>query len=262
MNPDNKKDGRNSPKTTTNICLFGLALAVVGIGYANIISNSCKQCDSLISVDLHDRLLLAGAIFYPALLLLMTNSKTQRLVATLVAFAAGLHIVLIKLLLDSSIVCVPCYLTATGAFIAVLAILFEQRRLRSALLFVIFGTALTGILTVPALFPVTENLTADQLPYKYQTLLKQAKRECNSTSSQTCIIVFERPGCAACDILKTRSEIEHLEQLGGIKVQVIRRRAGADHVAPTVAIRHKKNWNVFIGSPTDDQIFSLFDPNK
>ena len=175
-----------------------------------------------------------------------------------IANATGVHIVLIKLLFDSNTACLPCFITALGAFIAFLSAILGQFAKISSILSISSITAAIGLILVVTLFlPDIHANTEDQLPEGYRVLLQDAKDSCTSGIGQTCIVIFERPGCAACNILKDKSEVQRIERLAGSEITIARRTAGDSLIVPTVAVRHGGRWVIFKGAPTDAQLEEL-----
>ncbi len=241
------------------ISAVGLVIACAGVGWGFTTSDTCSACNATLPAVGHDILLTAGAVFYPALLLLISFDKTQTLACYLIALAAGVHLILIKLLIDADLACIPCFVTATGAFLAFLSIMLGRPSKRFSMLSASALTAVAGlVLLVLFVVPEAEVKNENELPQEYLALLEDAKSVCQRNQSQTCIVIFERSGCAACNVLKEKSERERLEEVSGGKINITRRTADNDVSVPTVAVIHKGQWSVFIGSPTNQQLDNLF----
>lgn len=233
----------------------GLALVVAAgaSGTGLLISSNCVACQSS-EVLLHRLVGLTGGLLYCLTIALLALERTVRVGALLGTALAGFHIVLVKAMADSSSWCVPCLIAAGGSIAAALILAIG----RVAPLFLAWAGVISGVLIglasaafVASTMPVGHR---EDFAAEYAALLEDAKYLCQPQPCAGCVVVFEREGCAACEILKNPSEHRAIERKIGGSVCVIRKSAPDGVSAPTVIVGSRGHWSVFRGAPDSRQL--------
>ncbi len=101
------------PEWQTKACL---ALSLCG-ALSALFVNHCSICTKAMGLLNGVSLSYVGILFY-SMLLALSHLRATRLVTWCCVAAAGVHLALLALLFAYRIACVPCLLTAAGAFFA------------------------------------------------------------------------------------------------------------------------------------------------
>ncbi len=235
-----------------------LTTAIAAAGTAAIFPNICETCGSA-RQPFHVFLALAGGIVYSVLLALLAITRTRMISATLILFGAGFQLVLLKSMFDSSAWCASC--TVAGASVMGASFVLVVGRTVSPLRCAVVPVAgIAAGLLLAAFLDVGDGPSSDTMPAEYQPLLLESKDLCRTPSRANCIVIFEREGCAACNILKDSAEKRELEALAGSSVHTFRRAAPDGVAAPTVIVKANGRTTVFRGAPVFDQLVTALKP--
>jgi hypothetical protein len=235
-----------------------LTMAIAAAGTAAMFPNICETCGSS-RQPFHVYLTLSGGFVCSVLLALLAITRTRTIRATLIMFGAGFQLVLLKSMFDSSAWCALC--TVAGASVIGASFVLVVGRAVSSLRCVV--VAVSGIvsgLLLAGFLGVGEESSYDTMPAEYQPLILESNNLCRKDSRANCIVIFEREGCAACDILKNPAEKRELEALAGSRVYTVRRAAPDGVTVPTVIVNANGRTTVFCGAPVFDQLATALKP--
>lgn len=243
-----------------NIAVTGamLTMAIAAAGTAAMFPNICETCGSS-RQPFHVYLALSGGAVYSVLLALLAITRTRTISATLILFGAGFHLVLLKSMFDSSAWCASC--TVAGAsVIGASFVLVAGRAVSSLRCIVVPVSGIAAGLLLAALLGAGDEPSYDTMPAEYQPLLLESKDLCRTQSGANCIVIFEREGCAACNMLKDPAEQRELEALAGSSVYIFRKSAPDGLAAPTVIVTASGRTTVYRGAPEFDQLVTALRP--
>ncbi|MBZ0137119.1 MAG: hypothetical protein K8I27_12180 [Planctomycetes bacterium] len=207
-------------------------------------------------------LALLGGVSIVVLLGLLAASRTRLTGVIGMAIIGGVEIALIKVMFDTSHLCPLCLMFGVGIGVGYVALLISFPRMRYLMWAILLASATASVFLMPFVVEPQRWDDPEQLPGAYKNAFVEAQDFCSDTRG-VCVVVFERPGCAACNILKTDSDRKTLEGFAGSSVEITRLRASEEMVVPTVVIGHRGTWAVFRGAPTQSQLEAfLLEPGE
>ncbi|MEZ5991640.1 MAG: hypothetical protein R3E76_04745 [Planctomycetota bacterium] len=235
-----------------------LIVAIAAAGGAAIFPDICQTCGSS-QQPVHVVLALSGGFVYSMLLALVAIARTRTTGAVFVLFGAGFQLVLLKSMFDSSAWCASCIVAGASVigasfFLVVGSTVSSLRSVVAPVAGIAAGLLLVSFLEVGG------GPSYDAMPAEYQPLLLESKDLCMTLSGSNCIVVFEREGCAACNVLKDPAEKRELETITGQSVHIARKAAPDGVTAPTVIVSGNGRTTVFRGAPVFDQLVTALKP--
>lgn len=233
------------------VVAVGLALALVFTGLNVRGFPSCQTCLDAQTAS-HRLIALGGALMYCVCATLFAFRPTRYAGSMLLAALAGAHAVLLKAMLDAGEWCQLCAATGVAVVFALLALVLGRSVSAHWLLVGVLGGTLVGIASV---LWIAQSPSEDEaLPPQYRNLLRRAESACRVKPESRCVVVFERVGCAACNVLTDETQKAELERRTGGAIRVMRLKAPDNVEAPTVLAYSRGSWTIFRGSPDQSQL--------
>jgi glutaredoxin len=231
----------------TGACL----LSVIGSMWAVLVPPGCDSCQKAAELMRGVNLGALGVLFYGHLLVVLTWKGPTRYVFCCTALAAGIHTVLIALLIHRQLVCPPCLLTTAGAFTMLgLSLAIDRRNFRRAaiILPVAMVVAVGGRMLLYRIVPSPDVIRQRQI----QIALQREEREPPVPVGRVRLLVYARPGCHYCKELDERV-MPAIRHEFGSSLQIDYRPAWKKLITPTLVIRGERRTH-FAGLPTLDAL--------
>lgn len=228
----------------------GCAAAFFGSLWALVASSDCDACQRASEAAGRVNLALLGVLYYGHLLLLLPLRRARPYLFCAVLFAAGVHLVLIAILVHRHLVCPACFLTAAGAFfmagVAVASDPANRRRALVALPVALLLTALARPLFRPA--------AAAEVAHRRQVerALSREAAEPPVAPGRTRLLIFSRPTCSLCQELQLKL-LPPIRQELGAALDIQYRPAWKGLRTPTVILRGKRRAHL-VGLPTPEAL--------
>ncbi len=252
---------RDSPSIAVLLASVSLLMATGAAAAAIVLAQDCKGCIALSDNVGGTAFALIGGIVYCAAILLLASRSTRLFGRILVSLGFGIHIVLVKAMFDSGNFCGPCATAAGASAVSFIALMIERTAPRTLLAsgaLVAMASFLAGTLW----FAGSRADLMDELLPEYVDALNAAKSDCRSIVEESCIVVLERQGCAACALLDTDDKRANLANRTGSMLRVLRREAPDGMPVPTVIVGTATRWTVFRGAPDEEQLLRALDQRE
>jgi hypothetical protein len=218
----------------------GLSLA--GSLWALLVPPECESCRSAAALLGGVNLAALGIAFYALLLTGLILNRSSRWVVAGIFAAAGVHGVLLALLLFKRLFCPACLVTASGAItMAVVALAVYPRRFRRLVIILPLtaGLAMGGKLLLRSLQVDPETLAQKHV----LTALQREEKDPPVERGTVRVLVYSRPTCPHCRQLDRqimpviRREFDRL-------LRVERRPAWKGLPTPTLIIRGERRTHL------------------
>jgi len=144
---------------------------------------------------------IVGACFYGALLVLLLAGRLRMLASVAVLGAAGVHAVLLTLLVKERIVCLPCYVAGGAALAAAAALVALEPRLRRTALFVVPAVV---ALTLLGLKGARWEASGYRLRVARSHAIDAVEALGAPPSGKVHLFHWKRPGCSACALYEEK----------------------------------------------------------
>ena len=247
LNPLKTVEGRTDFPRWSLVCI---ALSLCGAIWASIVGTECADCRAA-GAMLHFgylNLAIIGSVFYALLLGAMCAKGMNVWTLRGIFIAAGVHLILLVVLLRQRLLCPPCLITALGAFAA--AGLAWAHGKATGASNAAFALPLAAVLTLVAV--VSEQQIAVRKNERLvRDLIVNLRKEPETTEGETRLIIYTRPHCPFCTKLKSDVLPRALAQVQ--KVHVEERDAPKNLPTPTLIILGSQNSH-FLGLPKQEDL--------
>ena len=246
-----------SVKNHVSLTIFLLCAASI-VGSFKIIEMSaggCNACNG--DSQLLELVRVLGAVvLYLSACILISMRATRTFGCSIAAICLGAHLILILSMFSKWAQCPYC--VASSSLLLVTTMVIAVTKMASPhriILYLFFGLSVGGLVELNIRAHSPRNVEMSDFDILNVSSL------CKDASCKACIIIYERKGCAACNILKDAGHVAQLEQQVGGKICVVRKQANDEMVVPTVVVIGSNGPHVFEGAPTDAQIRVALAPN-
>jgi peptidase C39-like protein len=188
-------------------------------------TGACKSCGQTAAVVGTLPLAQIGSAYYAVLLILETSLNERALVNLGLLTASGVHLLLLVLLVQTRLFCLPCLLTATAAFLAASLSVAATGIHGWELLAVVGGFLLAFIVTLQA-----RRLHEPELRARAYKLATRVIAEGVSVADGCArLVVYKRKNCPYCSFYETALR-PAIEQDFGETVSIDEREAGKETI--------------------------------
>jgi hypothetical protein len=242
--------GKNRNDKILFVVLLGLvAVALGGSLWAWLGGSTCGACSGTRELLGGMNLAALGAGFYGILLALGTAFGRSRLFFSALLVAASAHVVLLLLLYQRGIFCVPCTVVGASAILcAAISFRADTDNLSRGSVLLPVGAVLTHAAILVLGFPRLPGMPEATLS------LPPARPEAMEAApaGTARLLVFTRAGCRYCDEFEEDVLPELLREFAG-RLKVARDQAPASLPTPTIVISGQER-TVFPGLPPIAQL--------
>jgi hypothetical protein len=237
-------------RTLWAFMLGACALSVTGSLWAAAIPSECESCQRASELVGGFNLAVLGVAFYTHLMTVLVLKGSPRYIFSCAMLAAGVHLVLMALLLSRRLLCPPCLLTTAGALAMMgLSLAMDRANVRRAAGILLAAMVLTAIVWRPL-----SALDPKAIVRQRQLRIALAREEMEPPvpAGRVRLLVYSRPTCALCQELDAKvMPIIRRKHHATLDVQY--RTPWKGLLSPTLIIRGQRRTSI-VGLPTVERL--------